>query len=190
MRRPETRSPKLMLALVMATAAACQVPTSPDQDPAPPPTPELRHNADVVLRRIDIEGACDGNDIFGDPKDGQFAFRIDVYENSVSGNGKHYTRESTDYGDLLGQTYLRGPGESIDLNDRTYAITALSQGESVTVSFRAIEWDIVVRDSRMDGSGASQKRAYPGDGKKYYELNLGSGSCKVQLEYAIVWSTP
>ncbi|MEZ4587324.1 MAG: hypothetical protein R2909_13080, partial [Gemmatimonadales bacterium] len=182
---------QLTTALLVVAATACQAPTGPsDPDPSPRPEPELRRNASVVLRRIDVEGACDGKDLFGDPRKGNFAYRVTVRENSVSGTGDRYTKQSKDYGDALGQIYLRGPGESIDLDDTTYDITALSSGESVTVTLAAIEWDLFTKDSDMNGGSASQKRSYSSDGTKYYELNLGSGSCKVELEYAIVWSTP
>jgi len=178
---------------LVVAATACQAPmgpNDPDPDPTPRPQPELRHNAAVVLRRIDIEGACDGKDLFGDPKKGNFAYKVTVRENSVTGTGDTYTKSSKDYGDALGQVYLRGPGESIDLDDATYHIRGLSSGESVTVTLAAIEWDLFTKDADMNGRSASQTRRYAADGTNYYELNLGSGSCKVELEYAIVWTTP
>jgi hypothetical protein len=144
----------------------------------------------VVLRRIDVEGACDGKDIFGDPKKGHFQYRVRVVENAVSGNGDVFTMQSKDYGEWFADHHLRGPGSSIDLNDRTYNIRGLSEDESVTISLYGIEWDLTKRDSRMDGSRASQTRRYSADGTQYYELNLGSGACKIELEYRIDWSTP
>ena len=180
-----------MVLAMMLAAAACQNPMEPGDEPAPQPGPgpSLRHNAAVVLRRIDVEGTCD-RDLFGDETKGNFAYRIRVRENTVSGRGATHTLQSGNYGDPLGTVYLRGSGSSIDLDDRTYEVRALSEGESVTISLYGIEWDVLGRDKNMDGSGASQTRRYSSDGRKYYELNLGSGSCKIELEYAIDWSTP
>jgi len=177
--------------LMVVLGTACQDPMAPvDEPPAPRPTPALLHNAAVVLRRIDIEGACDGKDLFGDERKGHFAYRVRVRENPVAGTFANHTLESNDYGDALGQNFLRKSGESIDLNDRTYVIYGLSESESVTISLFGIEWDVLSRDSGMDGSGNSQTRRYSRDGREYYELDLGSGSCKIELEYAIDWSTP
>ena len=189
MRRPATVSVSMMAALLVA-GAGCQSPTAPGDDPAPRPTPALRHNALVELRRIDVEGACDGKDLLGNPRKGDFAYRVRVRENPIAGTPATHILESTDYGSALGQVYLRGPGQSIDLNDRSYLIRGLAERESVTISLEGIEWDVVVRDSRMDGKSASQTRSYARDGKVFYELNLGSGDCKIELEYAIDWSTP
>lgn len=192
MRSVDNHLARALLMIVALTATACQDPVAPVDEPAPAPAPApaLRHNAVVVLRRIDIEGACDGKDLFGDPKKGQFQYRIRVRDNVVGSNVHRYTLESDDYGDLLGQTYLRGPGSSIDLGDRGYTIRALSESESVTVSLYGIEWDTIAKDRNMDGAGVSRTHRYSKDGRVYYELNLGSGGCRIELEYAIDWSTP
>lgn len=124
------------------------------------------------------------------PRLRSFQYRVRVRENAVSGNGNVFTMESKDYGEWFADHTLRGPGSSIDLNDRTYRVRGLSEGESVTISLYGIEWDLTSRASRMDGSGASQTRLYATDGTNYHELNLGSGSCKIELEYRIDWSTP
>jgi hypothetical protein len=182
---------KLTVALVALSSIGCQSPTGPaEPEPAPRPAPALRHNADVILRRIDVIGACDGKDLFGDPRKGQFSYRIGVRDNPIAGSAARYILESEDYGDVLGQTFLRGPGESIDLNDRTYTFLGLSDRESLTISFAGIEWDIVARDDDMKGDTAQQSKTHAGDGTTYYENDLGSGSCKIQLEYAINWTTP
>lgn len=179
----------LIVALLSLSTVACQSATGPDEEPDPGPA--LRRNASVILRRIDIIQACDGRDLFGDPRKGDFAYRIRVRENPIAGTPASYTHESGQYGDPLGSVYLRGPGSNIDLNDRTYDILALSETESVTISLSGIEWDIVVRDSDMNGGTVSQTRRYPGaDGIRYYELDLGSGDCHIELEYAIRWTTP
>jgi len=190
MRRTDRSYANWLIALAVVTGTACQSPLAPEDEPAPRPAPALRHNAAVVLRRIDIEGGCDGKDILGDEKKGHFAYRVRVRENPVSGTGANFTLESDDYGDFLGQVFLRKSGESIDLNDRTYVIRGLSESESVTITLAGIEWDVIKRDSNMNGSSKSQTRRYARDGRQFYELNLGSGSCKIELEYAIDWSTP
>ncbi len=174
-----------------ATATACQEPFAPEVEPPPAPTPEpeLRHDAQVILRRIDIEGGCDGRDVFKNPRKGHFAYRIRVGERRAYGNRIVYTMESRKYGDALGQVYLRGPGSSIDLGDRSVAVRGLAADETVTVTLYGIEWDVVVKDKDMNGKSATQTRRYTRDGLHYYELNLGSGDCKIELEYAIRWTT-
>jgi hypothetical protein len=184
---------QLSAVLMDFAAAACQDPMGPSE-PQPelaPATPApMRYNASVVLSRIDIEGACDGKDLFGDARKGQFAYKIVVRDNAARDNDATYTRQSDDYGKALGQTFLRGPGQSIDLKDYTYRFEGLRSSESVSVFLSAIEWDLVVGDSDMDGISARYKKSYPGkDGTQHFELNLGSGSCKVELEYSITWTT-
>ena len=190
MRRTGRPTTTLTIAIAILSTGACQQMTAPEVEPDPRPQPEVRRNADVILRRVDIEGGCDGTDILGDAKKGHFQYRVRVQEKAV-GTSKTFTKQSRDYGKVLGQVYLRGPGSSIDLDDHTYSITALTSVEGVVVTMYGTEVDTVRLDRYMDNLNETRSHYYPGeDGTTYYEINVGRKGCKMELEYAIRWWTP
>lgn len=180
---PPTKAILLGLLPVLGLAG-CSESTDPNGGGNGGPQLVTVYDLELQLRFIEVLGSCDPDDIFGNPTNGEFQYRI-----VVSGEGQSHTRETSGYGTVLGANIPRMAGEAIVFNTTIYNWFNRPEGASVTVEFRASEWDVVARDSRMfDEHGTRVERVQLG-GRLSRSIRLGPvPSCLLQFDYYVTWT--
>ena len=142
------------------------------------------YDLSIQLRFIEVLGSCDPDDIFGNPTNGEFQYRI-----VVSGEGQSHTRETSGYGTFLGVNVPRMAGEQISIPTTIYNWNDLPEGALVTVEFRASEWDGLGRDPRMIDEHSTRMEGVLLGGRLSSSVAVGSSlSCLLNLQYYVTWT--
>lgn len=142
------------------------------------------YDLSIQLRFIEVMGSCDPDDIFGNPTNGEFQYRI-----VVSGEGQSHTEETSGYGTVLGVNVPRMAGEQISLPTTIYNWNDLPEGARVAVEFRASEWDGLGRDPRMIDVHSMRVEVVRLGGRMAHSITIPLGPpCMLTLQYYVTWT--
>lgn len=140
------------------------------------------YDLNLTTRYIEVVGSCDV-DIRGIYANGEFQYRY-----ALRGEGQTFSRESDNYDSRLGETFSRQPEETINFSNKTYTWRTLSPSASIEVEVSGVEWDGLVRDSRMKNRSASQKVPFA-LGKRTRAVGVGAATdCRIVLYYDAEWT--
>lgn len=178
-----SRLAALPLLFALATGACSDgtspvAPPTPEEEPQPPAPSSYTVAVQAKAIRISRTEACDGRNVFQNPTNGEFHWKVQAHHGS---DGR--TIESRRYGSVTGQAWPRGAGDAIDFSDTDWTFPDLGVGDQVVVQLRGIEWDGLNRDGKMNDLAGSFTIDAGRVMSNEAEIEIGNSTCGMTLAF-------